>query len=97
MDSDYDHQFGFTEAISFYVDCDSQAEVDHFWDKLSAHPGAEQCGWLKDQYGVSWQIIPSALGELMSDPDPERSKRVMDAMLQMKKIDIAGLQRAYDG
>lgn len=97
LDSDYNHQFGFTEAMSFYVDCDSQAEVDHFWDTLSADTGAEQCGWLKDQFGVSWQIVPRALGELMSDPDPERSKRVMDAMLQMKKIDIAGLQRAYDG
>jgi predicted 3-demethylubiquinone-9 3-methyltransferase (glyoxalase superfamily) len=96
MDSSYQHGFSFNEAISFHVACDSQAEVDHFWGRLSADPSAEQCGWLKDQFGVSWQIIPTALGKYMSDPDPEPSKRVRDAMLQMKKIDIAGLQRAYE-
>lgn len=97
MESNYDHQFNFTEAISFYVECKSQEEVDHFWYKLSAHPESEQCGWLKDKFGVSWQIIPIALTELMNDADPEKAKRVVDAMLQMKKIDIAGLEKAYAG
>jgi predicted 3-demethylubiquinone-9 3-methyltransferase (glyoxalase superfamily) len=88
--------FKFTEAISFSVDCKTQAEVDEFWEKLSA--GGEQgpCGWLKDKYGLSWQVNPSVLGEMMTDPDPAKSKRVMEAMLQMKKIDIAGLRRAYE-
>jgi predicted 3-demethylubiquinone-9 3-methyltransferase (glyoxalase superfamily) len=95
MDSHRDHAFSFNEAISFYVECNSQAEVDFFWDKLSAEPEAEQCGWLKDQYGVSWQIIPTALPQLLNDPDREKAKRVTDAMLQMKKIDVATLQRAY--
>lgn len=97
MDSNAEHNFGFTEALSLYVDCDSQAEVDHLWSALSADPAAEQCGWLKDKYGVSWQIVPSALARLMSDPDPEKSGRVMQAMLQMKKIDIVALERAYAG
>ncbi len=88
--------FKFTEAISFIVNCETQEEVDELWEKLSADPAAEQCGWLKDKFGVSWQIIPSALGKLMSDPDPAKAQRVMQAMLQMKKIDIAGLQQAYD-
>jgi predicted 3-demethylubiquinone-9 3-methyltransferase (glyoxalase superfamily) len=88
--------FKFTEAISFSVDCKTQAEVDEFWEKLSA--GGEQgpCGWLKDKYGLSWQVNPSVLGEMMTGPDPAKSKRVMEAMLQMKKIDIAGLRRAYE-
>lgn len=89
--------FKFTEAISFIVDCKSQQEVDDLWDKLSAGGSTQQCGWLKDKYGLSWQIIPSALMELMSDPDPEKSKRVMQAMLQMTKIDIAKLRRAHAG
>ena len=89
-------QFKFTEAISFYVDCESQAEVDYFWDKLSAGGSIQQCGWLKDKYGLSWQIIPSALPRLLSDPDPKKAGRVMQAMLQMKKIDIAALRRAHD-
>jgi predicted 3-demethylubiquinone-9 3-methyltransferase (glyoxalase superfamily) len=97
IDGGEQHDFSFNEAISFYVECGSQAEVDHFWNQLSADPQAEQCGWLKDRYGVSWQIIPTRLGELIQDPDPEKSKRVMDAMLQMKKIDIAGLEKAYMG
>jgi predicted 3-demethylubiquinone-9 3-methyltransferase (glyoxalase superfamily) len=96
IDSNAAHPFTFTEAISLYVECESQEEVDYFWNKLSADPSSEQCGWLKDKYGVSWQIIPTALTQLMSDPDPEKSKRVMDAMLQMKKIDIAGLKKAYE-
>jgi predicted 3-demethylubiquinone-9 3-methyltransferase (glyoxalase superfamily) len=87
--------FTFTEAISFFVDCKTQEEVDELWEKLSAGGKTSQCGWLKDKYGLSWQIIPSALRELMSDPDPEKSKRVMQAMLKMTKIDIAGLKQAY--
>ena len=97
MDGGQVHPFTFNEAISFYVDCETQEEVDHFWYALSAHPEAEQCGWLQDQYGVSWQIVPAALGKLMNDPDPEKSRRVMDAMLQMKKFEIEGLERAYKG
>lgn len=89
-------EFQFTEAISFFVNCESQAEVDELWEKLSA--GGEQgpCGWLKDKYGVSWQIVPTVLGELLSDPDRVRSQRVMQAMLQMKKLDINALKRAYE-
>jgi predicted 3-demethylubiquinone-9 3-methyltransferase (glyoxalase superfamily) len=91
-------EFKFTEAISFFVSVETQEEVDELWEKLTADGGEEsQCGWLKDKFGLSWQIIPTALGKLMGDPDPEKSQRVMQAMLQMKKIDIAGLQRAYDG
>ncbi|MPZ55414.1 MAG: VOC family protein [Rhizobiales bacterium] len=89
--------FKFTEAISFIVDCKSQEEVDEFWDKLSAGGKTQQCGWLKDKYGLSWQIIPTALMELMSDPDPVKSNRVMQAMLQMTKIDIAKLRQAHAG
>ena len=89
-------QFKFTEAISFTVPCKTQEEVDTFWDKLSE--GGEQgpCGWLKDKYGLSWQISPTALGELLNDPDPGKSNRVMEAMLKMKKIDIAALRNAHD-
>jgi predicted 3-demethylubiquinone-9 3-methyltransferase (glyoxalase superfamily) len=89
-------EFQFTEAISFFVNCESQAEVDELWERLSA--GGEQgpCGWLKDRYGVSWQIVPTALGELLSDPDPAKSQSVMQAMLQMKKIDIKALEEAYE-
>lgn len=89
-------QFKFTEAISFAVNCGSQGEVDYYWDKLSegGDAKAQQCGWLKDRYGVSWQVVPTILGELLSDPDPEKSRRVMKAMLQMKKIDVEALQRA---
>lgn len=89
--------FKFNESISFYVECADQAEVDYFWGKLSAVPESEQCGWSKDKFGLSWQIIPKALGELMGDPDPEKSMRVMNAMLKMKKIDVAGLEAAYRG
>ncbi|MCB9452964.1 MAG: VOC family protein [Anaerolineaceae bacterium] len=97
MDGGTAHAFTFTEATSLLVSCQSQAEVDHFWDQLSADPQAEQCGWLKDRYGLSWQINPDALSALLNHPDPEKSKRVTDAMLQMKKIDIAGLERAANG
>jgi len=91
--------FKFTEAISFVVNCKSQEEVDYYWEKLSAggDEKAQQCGWLKDKYGVSWQIVPAVLGELLSDPDAEKSRRVMKALLQMKKIDLKALKRAYDG
>lgn len=89
--------FKFTEAISLYVECGSQEEVDYFWEKLTADGGEESmCGWLKDKYGLSWQIIPKQLEELMSDKDPEKTGRVMQAMLQMKKIDIEGLRQAYE-
>jgi predicted 3-demethylubiquinone-9 3-methyltransferase (glyoxalase superfamily) len=88
--------FKFTEAISFFVNCETQEEVDELWTKLSAGGKESQCGWLKDKFGLSWQIIPSALGKMLGDPDREKAKRVMQAMLKMKKIDIAGLQRAYD-
>ena len=88
--------FTFTEAISFFVNCETQAEVDELWEKLTEGGEESQCGWLKDKYGLSWQIVPSALGELLSDPDAEKAGRVMNAMLQMKKIDIAGLRAAYE-
>jgi len=90
-------QFKFNEAISMFVNCEDQAEVDELWNKLTADGGEESmCGWLKDKYGLSWQIIPKQLGELMGDPDPIKAQRVTQAMLQMRKIDVAGLQKAYD-
>jgi predicted 3-demethylubiquinone-9 3-methyltransferase (glyoxalase superfamily) len=88
--------FQFTEATSFYVECEDQQEVDYFWNKLSAFPESEQCGWCKDKFGLSWQIVPKQLGKLIGDPDPVRSKRVINAMLKMKKIVVADLQKAYD-
>ena len=90
-------QFKFNEAISFFVDCKTQDEVDELWEKLTADGGEESmCGWLKDKYGLWWQIIPSALGELLGDEDPEKAKRVVEAMLKMQKIIIANLDRAYN-
>jgi predicted 3-demethylubiquinone-9 3-methyltransferase (glyoxalase superfamily) len=91
--------FKFNEAISFQVSCKTQEDVDHYWEKLSAGGDveAQQCGWLKDKYGVSWQIVPGVLVEMITDPDSAKSQRVMGAMLQMKKIDIDGLRRAYAG
>lgn len=90
-------QYKFTEAISFFVDCKAQEEVDELWEKLTADGGEEsQCGWLKDKYGLSWQIIPDALGEMLGDPDPEKSQRVMQAMLRMNKINIQQLKDARD-
>ncbi len=89
-------QFSFTPAISFFVNCQTQAEVDELWDKLSAGAKKERCGWLKDKFGLSWQIIPAALGELLGNKDPEKSKRAIQAMLQMDKIDIAKLQQASE-
>jgi len=91
-------EFKFNEAISMFVNCETQEDVDELWTKLTSDGGEEgQCGWLKDKFGLSWQIIPKQLGELMGDPDPEKSKRVMDAMLKMQKIIVADLQKAYDG
>ena len=89
--------FKFTEAISLFVHCETQAEVDSFWEQLSAGGEESQCGWLKDKFGLSWQIIPNALGELLGDPDREKADRVMQAMLQMSKIDIQKLKDAYAG
>jgi len=88
--------FKFTEATSFYVECKDQEEVDYFWGKLSSVPESEQCGWLKDKFGLSWQIIPRQLEELIDDPDKEKSRKVLNAMLQMKKIDVAKLKEAYE-
>jgi len=90
-------QFKFTEAISFFVNCETQEEVDELWEKLSEGGEQGQCGWLKDKFGVSWQIVPTALGELLGDKDPEKSKRVMEAMLQMHKIDTEKLMQAHEG
>ena len=89
-------EFKFTEAISFFVNCETQAEVDELWEKLLAGGEESQCGWLKDKYGLSWQIVPTALGRLLGDPDPTKAQRVMQAMLKMRKIDIKMLQQAYD-
>jgi predicted 3-demethylubiquinone-9 3-methyltransferase (glyoxalase superfamily) len=91
--------FKFTEAVSFQINCDTQEEVDHFWHRLSegGDPNAQQCGWLKDRFGLSWQVVPTALPELMTDPDPGKRERAMTAMLRMKKLDIAELQRASAG
>jgi predicted 3-demethylubiquinone-9 3-methyltransferase (glyoxalase superfamily) len=89
-------KFTLPDKISFLVNCETQQEVDELWDKLSEGGRKDQCGWLKDKYGVSWQIVPTVLGELMRDKDAEKSKRVMKAMLQMTKLDIEGLKKAYD-
>jgi predicted 3-demethylubiquinone-9 3-methyltransferase (glyoxalase superfamily) len=90
-------QFTFTEAISFVVRCENQDEVDYYWDRLIEGGTPSQCGWLKDRYGVSWQIVPTVLSDLIGGPDPEGSSRAMQAMLQMVKLDIDGLKRAYAG
>jgi predicted 3-demethylubiquinone-9 3-methyltransferase (glyoxalase superfamily) len=89
--------FKFNEAVSFEIECKDQEEVDYFWDKLSAVPESEQCGWCKDQFGLVWQIIPARLGELLADPDREKAHRVLNAMLKMKKINVAELEKAYKG
>jgi predicted 3-demethylubiquinone-9 3-methyltransferase (glyoxalase superfamily) len=90
--------FHFSEAISFYVDCETQEEVDHLWDKLTADGGEPgPCGWLKDKYGLSWQIVPTVLGEMMADKDPAKASRVTQAMLRMGKLEIDGLRAAYEG
>jgi predicted 3-demethylubiquinone-9 3-methyltransferase (glyoxalase superfamily) len=92
-------QFKFSEAVSFVVHCENQEEVDFYWEKLGAggDPKAQQCGWLKDKYGLSWQIVPNAMIKMLTDPDAAKSGRVMQALMQMKKLDIAALQRAYAG
>lgn len=95
MDSAHAHNFTFNEAISLMVHCDTQEQIDHYWEKLSADPKSEQCGWLKDKYGLSWQIVPTAMGRMMKDKDPARRARVIEAFLQMKKFDIAKLEEAY--
>jgi predicted 3-demethylubiquinone-9 3-methyltransferase (glyoxalase superfamily) len=97
MDSAHEHKFAFNEAISFMVPCDTQAEIDYYWNKLSAVPEAEQCGWLKDKYGVSWQITSTAMDAMMSNGTREQIDRVTQAFLPMKKFDIAKLQEAYEG
>jgi predicted 3-demethylubiquinone-9 3-methyltransferase (glyoxalase superfamily) len=89
-------KYTFTDAISFFIDCADQAEVDYYWERLTAEGSESQCGWLKDKYGLSWQVIPKALGRYMSDPDRPKVERVVQAMLQMKKIDVAALDRAAD-
>jgi predicted 3-demethylubiquinone-9 3-methyltransferase (glyoxalase superfamily) len=97
MDSAHKHNFNFNEAISFMVNCDTQKEIDYYWDKLSADPNAEQCGWLKDRFGLSWQIVPASLNKMMQTGTKEQIARVTQAFLKMKKFDIAELQRAYEG
>ena len=96
MDSALQHDFSFNEAISFAVYCSTQQEIDYYWDKLSFDPAAEQCGWLKDQFGLSWQIVPAALPRMLQDRDPRKVARVTEAFLQMKKFDLALLLRAYE-
>lgn len=92
-------QFSFNEAISLEVECDDQAEVDYYWERLSqgGDPSAQVCGWLKDKFGLSWQIVPRGMTEMMNDPDREKTERVFAAMMQMQKLDLAELQRAFDG
>lgn len=97
MDSGRMHEFNFNEAISFIVYCETQGDIDYYWEKLSAVPEAEQCGWLKDKYGLSWQIVPKDMDEMMSSGDPEKIARVTEAFLKMKKFDLAKLKEAYEG
>ncbi|GIK42893.1 MAG: VOC family protein [Chloroflexota bacterium] len=97
MDSAYEHLFNFNEAISLMVYCDTQKEIDDYWEKLSAVPEAEQCGWLKDKYGLSWQIVPTAMDEMMQAKDEKKIARVTEAFLKMKKFDLAELKKAYEG
>jgi predicted 3-demethylubiquinone-9 3-methyltransferase (glyoxalase superfamily) len=97
MDSAYEHNFTFNEAISFIVYCDTQEQIDHYWEKLSAVPASEQCGWLKDKFGLSWQIVPVIMKEMMREKDPEKLAQVTEAFLKMKKFDIAELKKAYEG
>jgi predicted 3-demethylubiquinone-9 3-methyltransferase (glyoxalase superfamily) len=97
MDSAGEHDFGFNEAVSLIVNCETQGDIDHYWDSLSAVPEAEQCGWLKDRYGLSWQVVPTAMDEMLRTGTKEQIARVTEAFLQMKKFDLAELRRAYDG
>ncbi len=96
MDSAGEHKFAFNEAISFLIPCETQAEIDYYWAKLSADPEAEQCGWLKDRYGLSWQVTPTAMGDMMAKGTPDQIARVTRAFLPMKKFDIAKLKEAYE-
>ncbi len=96
MDSARGHNFAFIEAISFMVLCETQKEIDYYWEKLSADPKAEQCGWLKDKYGLSWQIVPNLMDEMLNNNDTKKIARVTEAFLQMKKLDIAKLKKAYE-
>jgi predicted 3-demethylubiquinone-9 3-methyltransferase (glyoxalase superfamily) len=96
MDSAHQHRFAFNEAISFVINCKTQEEVDYYWEKLTQGGQESQCGWLKDPYGLSWQVVPTVLAEMLQDKDPKKSDRVMQAMLQMKKIDIKTLREAYE-
>ena len=96
MDSAREHNFAFNEAISFMVHCNTQKEIDYYWEKLSAYPEAEQCGWLKDKYGLSWQIVPNIMDEMLKDSDEKKIAHVTEAFLQMKKLDIAKLKEAYE-
>ena len=97
MDGGGEHKFKFNEAISFMVSCESQEEIDYFWEKLSHVPESEQCGWLKDKFGLSWQIVPTRMNEIMNAGTPEQNKRVTEAFLKMKKFDIATLEKAFEG
>lgn len=97
MDSAFQHEFLLNEAISFIINCEDQDEIDYYWEKLSAVPEAEQCGWIKDKYGLSWQITPSVMNDMMNDSDEEKLARVTEAFLKMKKFDLAELERAYKG
>jgi predicted 3-demethylubiquinone-9 3-methyltransferase (glyoxalase superfamily) len=97
MDSAHEHKFTFNEAISFIVHCKTQEEIDYYWEKLSADPAAEQCGWLKDKYGFSWQIVPTIMDEMLNDKDEKKLARVTEAFLKMKKFDIETLEKAYKG
>jgi predicted 3-demethylubiquinone-9 3-methyltransferase (glyoxalase superfamily) len=97
MDSAHEHKFAFNEAISLMVNCENQKEIDYYWERLSAVPESEQCGWVKDRFGVSWQIAPTVLEEMMKDDDRAAAKRAAEAMLEMKKLDVAELERAFAG
>ncbi len=97
MDSGRDHRFGFNEAVSLMISCSDQQEIDHYWERLSAVPEAEQCGWLKDRYGVSWQVVPAVMGEMMTQGTREQVDRVARAFMPMKKFDLAALRVAYQG
>jgi predicted 3-demethylubiquinone-9 3-methyltransferase (glyoxalase superfamily) len=97
MDSAREHDFTFNEAISLMIHCETQEEIDYYWERLSADPKAEQCGWLKDRYGLSWQVVPNIMDEMMKDKDQKRKVRVREAFLKMKKFDIETLKKAYRG
>lgn len=97
MESGLDHAFSFNEALSFVVRCDTQQELDYFWERLSADPQAEQCGWLKDRFGLPWQIVPTQMETMMASGDAQKIARLTQALLTMKKLDSAALERAFEG